>query len=48
MSDNDRTILEDMIVTIDGPAGTGKSTTAQALSQRLGLTYWIRAPCTGP
>ncbi len=28
-----------MIVTIDGPAGAGKSTTAQALAQRLGFEY---------
>ena len=27
----------DIIVTIDGPAGTGKSTVAQSLSERLGL-----------
>lgn len=27
----------DIIVTIDGPAGTGKSTVAQALAERLGL-----------
>ena len=33
------TILRDMIVTVDGPAGSGKSTTAQALSERLDLTY---------
>lgn len=32
-------ILSDMIVTVDGPAGSGKSTTARALSERLGLTY---------
>jgi len=31
--------LRDMIVTVDGPAGSGKSTTAQALSRRLSLTY---------
>jgi cytidylate kinase len=28
-----------MIVTIDGPAGAGKSTTAKALAQRLGFEY---------
>ena len=41
MSDNaiSRKILQDMIVTVDGPAGSGKSTTAQALSKRLNLTY---------
>jgi cytidylate kinase len=31
--------LRDMIVTVDGPAGSGKSTTAQTLSERLDLTY---------
>ncbi len=31
--------LRDMIVTVDGPAGSGKSTTAQALSRRLDLAY---------
>jgi len=41
MSDSDFTakILSDMIVTIDGPAGSGKSTTARALAERLGLMY---------
>jgi cytidylate kinase len=28
-----------MIVTIDGPAGTGKSTAARALAERLGFSY---------
>src|SRR5436309_9798705 len=28
-----------MIVTIDGPAGAGKSSTARALAQRLGFEY---------
>ncbi|MGI9015289.1 MAG: (d)CMP kinase [Phycisphaerales bacterium] len=28
-----------MIITIDGPAGTGKSTVAHALAQRLGLEF---------
>jgi cytidylate kinase len=28
-----------MIVTIDGPAGSGKSTTARAVARRLGLRY---------
>lgn len=32
-------ILGGMIVTIDGPAGSGKSTTAGMLADRLGLTY---------
>lgn len=31
--------LGDMIVTIDGPAGSGKSTTASMLAERLGLLY---------
>src|SRR6266550_9127737 len=28
-----------MIVTIDGPAGSGKSTVARGLARRLGFTY---------
>ena len=28
-----------MIVTIDGPAGAGKSTVARALAQRLGFRF---------
>src|SRR5690349_24522976 len=28
-----------MVITIDGPAGTGKSTVAQALAQRLGYDF---------
>ena len=28
-----------MIVTLDGPAGAGKSTTARALAARLGWCY---------
>ena len=28
-----------MIIAIDGPAATGKSTTAKALAKRLGFTY---------
>ena len=31
--------LADIIVTIDGPAGSGKSTTASMLAERLGLVY---------
>lgn len=34
-----RTSFEHMIVTIDGPAGSGKSTTASMLARRLGLLY---------
>jgi cytidylate kinase len=29
----------DAVIAIDGPAGSGKSTTARALARRLGLTY---------
>ncbi len=32
-------VLSEMIVTIDGPAGSGKSTTASLLAARLGLRY---------
>ncbi len=32
-------ILKSLVITIDGPAGSGKSTTAALLAQRLGLTY---------
>ena len=32
-------VLRGMIVTIDGPAGSGKSTTAALLAERLGLIY---------
>jgi cytidylate kinase len=34
-----RDTLERLIVTIDGPAGSGKSTTASMLADRLGLKY---------
>jgi cytidylate kinase len=32
-------ILKNIVITIDGPAGSGKSTTAARLADRLGLTY---------
>ena len=31
--------LNSMIITIDGPAGSGKSTTASRLAGRLGIMY---------
>ena len=31
--------IKDNVITIDGPAGSGKSTIAKLLSKRLGLTY---------
>ena len=31
--------LTGMIITIDGPAGSGKSTTARKLAQKLGISY---------
>jgi len=34
-----KSALNGMIVTIDGPAGSGKSTTASMLAERLGLVY---------
>lgn len=37
--DRGRVPVERMIVTIDGPAGAGKSTVAQALARRLGYQY---------
>ena len=30
---------EPLVIAIDGPAGAGKSTVAQMLAARLGLTY---------
>ena len=32
-------VLSGMVITIDGPAGSGKSTTASMLAARLGLRY---------
>ncbi len=32
-------MTEPLVITIDGPAGAGKSTVAQKLAARLGLTY---------
>src|SRR5579862_7242536 len=32
-------LTEPLVITIDGPAGAGKSTVAQMLAARLGLTY---------
>jgi cytidylate kinase len=32
-------MLEPLVITIDGPAGAGKSTVARMLAARLGLTY---------
>ncbi|MDP4191922.1 MAG: (d)CMP kinase [Bacteroidota bacterium] len=32
-------MLKNMIITIDGPAGSGKSTSAKLIARRLGFTY---------
>ena len=39
MTHNDTGCLTHMIVTIDGPAGAGKSSTARALAKRLGFRF---------
>ena len=31
--------MKDLVITIDGPAGSGKSTTARQVAERLGLSY---------
>lgn len=33
------TIINNLIITLDGPAGAGKSSVAKALAKRLGITY---------
>jgi cytidylate kinase len=38
-SDANPAMLDTMIVTIDGPAGSGKSTAARGLAQRLGFCF---------
>jgi len=37
--EEDRASGDDLVVTIDGPAGSGKSTTARAVAERLGLRH---------
>jgi cytidylate kinase len=39
LTERTATVLSRFIVTIDGPAGSGKSTTASILASRLGLAY---------
>ncbi len=38
-SKNTRSIIEKLVITIDGPSGSGKSTTANELASRLNLKY---------
>ena len=35
-----------LIIAIDGPAGSGKSTVAKAVAQRLGIDYLDTVPYT--
>lgn len=37
--ESQRAAIADLVVAIDGPAGSGKSTTARGVAQRLGLQY---------
>ncbi|MBN1885643.1 MAG: (d)CMP kinase [Candidatus Krumholzibacteriota bacterium] len=39
MREDGNGIIRRMIITLDGPAGSGKSTTARLLAKRLGLVY---------
>ncbi|HUR50048.1 MAG TPA: (d)CMP kinase [Acidimicrobiales bacterium] len=39
MTDTDRADEEPLIVAVDGPAGSGKSTVARAVAAKLGLSY---------
>jgi cytidylate kinase len=39
MSGREESVSGPVIIAIDGPAGSGKSTTARALAQRLGVDY---------
>jgi len=34
-----------MIIAIDGPAGSGKSTIAREVAKRLGMRYLDTGPC---
>jgi len=39
MQQNEKEILSASIITVDGPAGSGKSTVARLLAKKLGFTY---------